>query len=264
MNYTPIHEAFADITNNEIDDSNYILDTSYNINHINHINDTNNTNNTNHINDMNNTNNTNHINDMNNMNEIKDSNIIDANRLLRDYKKLNKSLIDNKNFYKKLEKQKDDITNYKCSIYLKHQNCLLQMCRNNEIIELNETNEMNDNIIKYIDLFKNYSDKWNNEYYTITKKKLLEDIENQETKLASFRKIFVNTTNEIISPEKPNKNLCPICFENEINMCAIPCGHTFCNNCIMQSSTYHNNNNNKKCLSCRNSLKEYIKIYISL
>ena len=232
MNYTSINEAFTNISNN---------DNDYNINDINDINNINNINNNNENNNENNT--------------------IDAKQLLKDYKYLNKSLMENKNFYKKLEKQKEDIQNYKCNIYLKHQDIMFEMSR--ETPDIIDTNEMNDHIIKYIELFKNYSDKWINDYYNISKKKLIEDMEKQEDKLVSFRNIFINTTNEIISPDKPNKNLCPICFENEINMCAIPCGHTCCNECIMHSIKYHNSGLSK-CLSCRNTLKEYIKMYISL
>jgi hypothetical protein len=47
--------------------------------------------------------------------------------------------------------------------------------------------------------------------------------------------------------------ICPICIENKINTCCIPCGHTYCNNCIK---------NTNKCFICRKSIDKYIKIYI--
>ena len=87
-------------------------------------------------------------------------------------------------------------------------------------------------------------------------------INDNELKLIAYRKLFIKTTNEIINNEKISKNMCPICFENEINMCAIPCGHTCCNECVLQAHNF--NNNRKKCLNCRNNIKEYIKIYFSL
>jgi hypothetical protein len=138
---------------------------------------------------------------------------------------------------------------------------MLQLCR--ETPDMIDTSEMNDHIIKYIELFKNYADKWVNEYYIINKNKLNDDIEKQEIKLLAYRNLFINTTKEIIPFEKSNKNICPICFENEINMCAIPCGHTCCNECVMQSMKYHNTKITK-CLNCRNTLKEYIKLFIQL
>ena len=195
----------------------------------------------------------------NNENNSNDS--INAKKLLKDYKNLIKLLNENKLKSINLDKQKEDIVNYKCNIYLKHQDVMLQLCR--ETPENIDTNEMTDHIIKYIELFKIYADRWINEYYLINKKKLTEDIENQEIKLLAYRNLFINTTKEIIPIEKITKNICPICFENEINMCAIPCGHTCCNECVIQSIKYHNTKLTK-CLNCRNTLKEYIKLFIQL
>jgi hypothetical protein len=195
----------------------------------------------------------------NNENNSTDS--INAKKLLKDYKNLIKLLNENKLKSINLDKQKEDIVNYKCNIYLKHQDVMLQLCR--ETPENIDTNEMTDHIIKYIELFKNYADRWINEYYLINKNKLTEDVENQEIKLLAYRNLFINTTKEIIPFEKITKNICPICFENEINMCAIPCGHTCCNECVIQSMKYHNTKLTK-CLNCRNTLKEYIKLFIQL
>ena len=190
-----------------------------------------------------------------------DNSTIDAKKLLKDYKNLNKILTKNKQTSINLDKQKENIINYKCNIYLNHQNVMLQLCR--ETPDMIDTNEMNDHIIKYIELFKVYADRWINEYYLINKNKLIDNIEKQEIKLIAYRNLFINTTKEIIPLEKISKNICPICFENEINMCAIPCGHTCCNDCVMQSMKYHNTKITK-CLNCRNTLKEYIKLFIQL
>jgi hypothetical protein len=229
MNYTSINEAY------ELNEN---IDTDYNI-----------------ITD-NNDNNDNDNNDNNCSNDT-----VNAKKLLKDYKNLIKSLNENKIKSINLDKQKEDIVNYKCNIFLKHQNVMVQLCR--ETPENIDTCEMTDHIIKYIELFKNYADKWINEYYLINKNKLTEDIENQEIKLLAYRNLFINTTKEIIPIEKITKNICPICFENEINMCAIPCGHTCCNECVMQSMKY-NNSKLTKCLNCRNTLKDYIKLFIQL
>jgi hypothetical protein len=229
MNYSSINEAYDQNINNDYN----IIDDTLNLNFYDNNNDNNNNDNT-----------------------------IDANKLLRDYKNLNKLLNENKLLSINLDKQKEDIINYKCNIYNKHQNAMIQLCR--ETSENIETNEMSEHIIKYIELFKIYADKWIKDYYTIKKNKLVEDIEKQEIKLLAYRNLFINTTKEIIPLEKSSKNICPICFENEINMCAIPCGHTCCNECVMQSIKYHNNSKITKCLNCRNTLKEYIKLFIQL
>jgi hypothetical protein len=136
---------------------------------------------------------------------------------------------------------------------------MIKLYRNND----KTVEELNDIMLKYIELLKNYINNWINNYYDEKKELLDKEITIQEEELAAFRNLFINTTTEIIKTEKINKNICPICFENEINMCAIPCGHTCCNECIIQSIRFHNARVSK-CLSCRNNINEYIKIYIQL
>ena len=202
----------------------------------------------------------NEINGINGINGINEINEINANNLIKDYRKLNDTLNIKIIKLKELEKYKEETFNYKCNIYLNHQNAMIKLHR--ETAENNEAVELNEYIIKYIELIKNYYDNWINEYYNPLKIKLQDEINDKELKLLAYRNLFIKTTNEIINTEKINKNICPICFENEINMCAIPCGHTCCNECVMQS--YNFNNNLKKCMGCRNNIKEYIKIFFSL
>jgi hypothetical protein len=201
-------------------------------------------------------------NDNDNKNDNKNDNEINADKLLNDYNSINTSLKLNINTINQLENEKKEIFNYKSTIFSKHQDIMIKLYKK-DFGEMNEINELNDCIIKYIDLLKNYTDKWNTDYYNKKKKYLETNITKQEDKLSSYRKLFINTTTEIIKTEKINKNLCPICFENEINMCAIPCGHTCCNDCIIQSIKYHNSRVTK-CLNCRNPINEYIKFYIQL
>ena len=47
-------------------------------------------------------------------------------------------------------------------------------------------------------------------------------------------------------------NKCPICFENEINMCLNPCGHCYCEICI---------NNSNECFICRTNIINKIKLF---
>ena len=201
-------------------------------------------------------------NDKDNDKDNEDDKEIDADKLLNDYNKINASLKLNINSINQLELEKNEIFNYKSNIFSKHQDIMIKLHKK-EFEEMKEINDINDGIIKYIELIKIYTDKWNNDYYIKRKKYLDNIIIKQENQLASYRKLFINTTTEIIKAEKLNKNICPICFENEINMCAIPCGHTCCNDCIIQSIKYHNTRVSK-CLSCRNQINEYIKFYIQL
>lgn len=198
-------------------------------------------------------------NNNNNTNDNNDDNDIDVNKLLNEYNKINLLLKNNINSLNKLELEKKEIFNYKSNIFSKHQDIMIKLYNK----DIGEMNDINDIIIKYIDLVKNYTDKWNNEYYNKRKTNLIRLINKQEEQLTAYRKLFINTTTEIIKTEKLNKNLCPICFENEINMCAIPCGHTCCDECLTQSIKYHNSRVTK-CLNCRNPINDYIRFYIQL
>jgi hypothetical protein len=249
MNYTSINNAF-DLNINTYTN---IFDSSCN----DYDNDNDSNNNLNVLNDNNN-----NLNENENENEKEKEKEIDADKLLNDYNNINTSLKLNINTINQLENEKKEIFNYKSTIFSKHQDIMIKLYKK-DFGEMKEINDLNDCIIKYIDLIKIYTDKWNTDYYN-NKKKYLETIINkQEEQLTSYRKLFINTTNEIIKAEKLNKNLCPICFENEINMCSVPCGHTCCNECIIQSIKYHNSRVTK-CLNCRNPINEYIKFYIQL
>jgi len=196
-----------------------------------------------------------------NVSDVIDKNI-DVDKLLNDYNNTNNLLKLNITAINQLEIDKNEIFNYKSNIFSKHQDIMIKLYKKDND-DTTEINVINDYIIKYIDSIKIYIDKWHNNNYLIKKKNLEEIINKQEMQLTSYRKLFINTTTEIIKTEKINKNICPICFENEINMCAVPCGHTCCNDCIIQSIKYHNARVGK-CLSCRNPINEYIKFYIQL
>ena len=200
------------------------------------------------------------INDNDNDNDNDEE--IKPEKLLNNYNNINKSLKINITTINELEIEKTEIYNYKSSIFSNHQDIMIKLYKK-EFGEMKEINDINDCIIKYINLIKSYTDKWNTEYYSKKKKYLETTINKQEEQLTAYRKLFINTTTEIIKAEKLNKNICPICFENDINMCAVPCGHTCCNDCIGQSIKYHNSRVSK-CLNCRNPINEYIKFYIQL
>ncbi len=75
-----------------------------------------------------------------------------------------------------------------------------------------------------------------------------------------FFKKIIKDFNE--NSDNQNKKICSICFENEVDMCAIPCGHTCCNTCVISNNI--NPSNRNKCLNCRNYINNYIKIFFSI
>jgi len=239
-----------------------------------------------------NNNNDNYIVDFTENNDT--NNKINSIKLMNTYKKLNNNLNSNIELIESLENNKMVLFNFLSSIYNKHieniniiNNDLKNNNNNdnnndidnniNNDIDIDNNNDIdidnNDNnisklcdefMMNYIENFNDLYCKWNNEIYIKKKKEIEKKIEDDQIQLNGLRKIFINTTNEIINVTKNNekniKNTCPICFENEINMVAIPCGHACCNLCVMKNVKY----NNGKCLCCRNPLKDYIKLYIQL
>lgn len=188
------------------------------------------------------------------------SNIIsnDAKGILEDFKTLSKNLDE---YRKKIE----DLQTHK--IYFENYISNLQ---NNHLNVMNIINDYNihDNNMDLTDIFMNYNDKikenfnkWMIQYYT----KKMTDYENIidmiEKKITDFRTLFIYVINKIIQPQSENKKLCPICFENEIDICLNPCGHTLCNKCVISNRSAYSNH---KCYSCRALIQDYIKIYFSL
>jgi hypothetical protein len=51
-----------------------------------------------------------------------------------------------------------------------------------------------------------------------------------------------------------NKYKCTICYENEVNMIMIPCGHTFCKGCSEKAT--------KKCFACNGEITGRTNIYL--
>jgi hypothetical protein len=67
-------------------------------------------------------------------------------------------------------------------------------------------------------------------------------------KLDQERKLNAELRSKIIQYNK-----CLICFTNDISKCCIPCGHTYCSNCII---------NIDYCHMCRTHVQQKINIYI--
>ena len=239
MNYSSINEAY-NLTNYNEDKSNiYVIDLDYEINS---------DSNSNSENETDNNNNDNKINSI---------------KLLNTYKKLNDCITINIELIENLENNKMLLFNFLSSICNKHTENI-NILQTDLIDDNNKLKECDELMMNYILKFNELYSKWNKEIYMKKKNKLEKRIEEDQIQLNGLRKIFINTTNEIMSEAKNNekiiKNTCPICFENEINMVAIPCGHVCCNLCIFKNMKY----NNGKCLCCRNPLKEYIKLFIQL
>ncbi|NBX51604.1 hypothetical protein EBT25_17145 [bacterium] len=81
------------------------------------------------------------------------------------------------------------------------------------------------------------------------------DLSNLYDETAAIRTFIVAGVKELMEDEeKMNQNLCPICFDKEVNMCIVPCGHTICSGC---SRKLHG-----RCPTCRGYVREMVKMFL--
>lgn len=188
------------------------------------------------------------------MNKINDIDINDntAKTILDNYETLKNSLTEYKNNLKNLINQKETYDNYINNLFCNHVN-IINIVNND--VNLNNSFNIYQNNIK-----ENY-DNWIKTHYDINIKSIEENIENIEIKIKDFTYLFLYIINNIVSNKEISKNTCPICLENQIEICLNPCGHTSCNKCILSNRS---NIYNNKCYICRTPVNEFIKIYFSL
>lgn len=125
----------------------------------------------------------------------------------------------------------------------------------NDVESLNSLNEMSDTVIKYFrDTNPVVSD--------IVRRKIMNletEIEDITRKLNALRSLIVTGVNEIVKPEDVQKKMCPVCFESEVCMALVPCGHTYCKSCSEMDRSRH-----AKCPQCRSIINSRVKIFFSI
>ena len=181
-----------------------------------------------------------------------------AKDVLEEYECLRTNLIKYKDEYKELNNQKDVYDEYLNNLLNKHMS-IINIINNYE----NDEN-MNECFNNYKNKIKEKYDKWILNYYIKKIKMIEENIEIIENKLKDFTNLFVFIISEIIGDKEISKNMCPICFENPVDICFNPCGHTSCNSCVISSRMSLYGINNNKCYTCRTPINDYIKIYFSI
>ena len=78
-------------------------------------------------------------------------------------------------------------------------------------------------------------------------------------KLNALRKVITTGIHDLVKPEDLQKKMCPVCFDKEVNMVYVPCGHTYCNGCAELDRT-----RNAKCPQCRSPINARIKIFFTV
>ena len=192
--------------------------------------------------------------------EINNNNNLDSNNpmiIIEEYELLKKSLASYKNQYKSLIKNNDYFMNFLKDSQNNHFNIINII----QTISLNNNEDLTNLYINYNEKIRDKYKQWQNEYYEPRIESIKNNIEIIADKLTNYRNFFIYLANTINKNNDENKKLCSICFENEVNICLIPCGHTICDKC--------NKNNNfstiiNKCYTCRAKITDYIKIYFSV
>lgn len=181
----------------------------------------------------------------------------DAQSILDDFEILTSNLESYKQRIEDLQANKIFFDNYISNLQNNHMNVL------NIINNYNYVNkqDITESFLNYQLKIKEEYNKWVINYYT---EKLIEyenTINIIEKKISDFRNLFIYIINKISKPVEEAIKLCPICFENEVDICLNPCGHTLCNKCVLSNRSRYTND---KCYSCRTTIQDYIKIFFSL
>lgn len=182
----------------------------------------------------------------------------DAQGILEDFEILNKNLDEYRKKIEDLQAHKIYFDNYISNLQNNHLN-IMNIINDYDIQGNN--NELNELFINYNNKMKNNYDKWIIQNYTVKLLEFENTIDIIEKKIIEFRTLFIYIINKITKPQLDNKKLCPICFENEVDICLNPCGHTLCNKCVISNRSRYTN---EKCYSCRGVIHDYIKLYFSL
>lgn len=93
----------------------------------------------------------------------------------------------------------------------------------------------------------------------IKREELEKERDDLSRKLNALRKVITTGIHDLVKPEDVQKKMCPVCFDKEVNMVYVPCGHTYCNGCaeLDRSRT-------AKCPQCRSQINARIKIYFTV
>jgi len=194
----------------------------------------------------------NDVKEMKSINDVKEIDDSSAKMILDDYETLKLNLIEFKKKFADLNKQKETYDNYLNNLINNHMNI---------VSIVNNDDNLNNSFKEYQKDIKEKYEKWIFNHFIVQNKLLEDNIKIVEDKIADFNNLFINIINNIMKDKEISKNMCPICFENPIDICLNPCGHTSCHKCSVNINNYYNNGN---CSICRKPVKEYIKIYFSL
>jgi hypothetical protein len=93
----------------------------------------------------------------------------------------------------------------------------------------------------------------------VRRQELEKEKDDLSRKLNALRKLITTGIHDLVKPEDVQKKMCPVCFDKEVNMVYVPCGHTYCNGCAEIDRT-----RGAKCPQCRATINARIKIFFTV
>jgi len=76
-------------------------------------------------------------------------------------------------------------------------------------------------------------------------------------KLNNIRALISTGIQDMLKPDICTKKLCPICFDREVGIALVPCGHTYCGGCAEYDKYM-------KCPQCRAVVTSNVKLFFSM
>ena len=76
-------------------------------------------------------------------------------------------------------------------------------------------------------------------------------------KLNDIRALISTGIQDMVNPDVCTKKLCPICFDREVSVALVPCGHTYCGGCAEYDKYI-------KCPQCRAVVTSNVKLFFSM
>lgn len=148
---------------------------------------------------------------------------------------------------KSLDKHRDDLWQYRNSLHnLLFSTGLATQEEFQAILDAKKACRAAEDIVE-----KKVREGWRKENSKIT-----DELQYAETNLAVLRDYLSLSVKSLIPEGQAKANMCPICYEKEVNRCCVPCGHTVCSGCAAQGGS--------ECMTCRTHLDKTIPLFFSI
>lgn len=170
-----------------------------------------------------------------------------------------KNIADTKKKLEELEKTKEEYLEYS-SVY---HNLLLGL--------LNFPIETFDSLVKKKKKLKELEESMRKEVIENLRgslRKFENEMENALFNMNKLRECISAGIKAVLPESELKQNLCTICLEKEVDTCVVPCGHTFCEACIVHSMDKGHVSLTQTpvkgdCPTCRFSIEKTIKFYLN-